>query len=82
MDVIESMMLDDQEDVDKFLPKYRKSKNTLHPDKPSTWGTIGLPEIQTELKKQHEDAIINSKNVIKEVWKDFLNIFNTKVVIN
>jgi pyruvate ferredoxin oxidoreductase alpha subunit len=73
--LIESMILNDQGEIDQFLPTYRMAKHTLHPDHPSTMGTIGLPEIQTELKKQHEDAIRNSKTQIQKVWKEFKKTF-------
>ncbi len=73
--VIESLEALDQEEVNKFLPPRKIPPHALHPDHPTTWGPIGLPDIQTELKKQHDEALRNSKNVIKEVWKEFGDLF-------
>ncbi len=73
--VIESLIALDQEEVNRFLPPKRIPKYALHPDNPTTWGPIGLPDIQTELKYQLEKALQNSKTVIKEVWKEYGDLF-------
>ncbi|MGP3666846.1 MAG: transketolase C-terminal domain-containing protein [Candidatus Bathyarchaeota archaeon] len=73
--VIEPIIALSQEEVDSFLPPRKIPWYALHPDNPTTWGPIGLPEIQTELKKQHDYALRSSKPVIKEVWKEFGEMF-------
>jgi len=73
--VIEPLITLNQEEVDRFLPPRKIPKYALHPDHPTTWGPIGLPEIQTELRKQHDHALRNSKFVIKDVWREFGEMF-------
>ena len=43
----------------------------LNPDKPVSMGIVGIPEIYFEAKKAQDMALIESKAVIKEVFKDF-----------
>ncbi|RJX15725.1 pyruvate ferredoxin oxidoreductase [Candidatus Bathyarchaeota archaeon] len=73
--VIEPIIALDQEEVKKFLPPRKIPSYALHPDHPTTWGPVGLPDVQTELKRQLEEALRNSKTVIKEVWKEFGDMF-------
>ena len=76
--VVEWMDLPDEEEVRRFLPPHRKAKYVLDPDKPITLGAIGFPAIQFELKRQWEDALCRSKEVVKEVWREFGEIFGRK----
>jgi len=75
--VVEAIMMPDQDEVDKFLPP-RKPYGAVHPDNVVSMGTLGLPEIYTEARKAQDEAIINSKKVILEVWKDFEKMFGRK----
>jgi len=68
--VIEPIEFPSQEDVDDFLPPYNPLY-TLHPDKPVTMGAYGMPELYTEAKYAQEMALIDSKDVVKEVMNDF-----------
>ncbi|TRZ96330.1 MAG: pyruvate ferredoxin oxidoreductase [Dehalococcoidia bacterium] len=68
--VIESLYLLEQEEVDKFLPKYHHPY-ALNPDKPVTIGAFGPPNIYTETKKPQDIALRASKKVILQVWRKF-----------
>jgi pyruvate ferredoxin oxidoreductase alpha subunit len=68
--VIEPVELPDQETVDGFLPPY-KPVLRLDPDHPVTIGAFGSPDVFMEVKKQVEEALIDSQKVVAEVWKDF-----------
>ena len=67
--VIEPIEFWDQETVKQYLPDF-EPVNRLHPDNPVTMGAFGLPGIFTEAKKAQDQALINSKAVILEAWKD------------
>ncbi len=58
------------EDIDSFLPPY-EPKLRLDPDNPVMMGPVGAPEIFTEAKKAHEDALVASRLVIDEVFAEF-----------
>jgi len=75
--VVEAMMMPSQEEVDKFLPP-RKCIAALHPDNVVSMGTLGLPDIYNEAKKAVDEAMINSKKVILEVWKEWEQMFGRK----
>jgi pyruvate ferredoxin oxidoreductase alpha subunit len=75
--VVEAMMMPDQEEVDKFLPP-RKPFAALHPDNIVSMGTLGLPDIYNEAKKANDEALINSKKVILEIWKEWEKMFGRK----
>ncbi|MCX5908138.1 MAG: pyruvate ferredoxin oxidoreductase, partial [Deltaproteobacteria bacterium] len=66
--VVEPIEKASQELVDRFLPPY-EALYKLHPDKPLSMGTLGMPEIYTEVKKAQDVAIRDSYPVILEVWK-------------
>jgi pyruvate ferredoxin oxidoreductase alpha subunit len=68
--VIEPIELPSQMKVDKFLPPY-DPPYTLHPNKPLTMGAYAMPELYTEAKYAQEMAIINSKEIIKNVMDEF-----------
>ncbi|HPU30281.1 MAG TPA: transketolase C-terminal domain-containing protein [Syntrophorhabdaceae bacterium] len=68
--VIEPIEFPSQKDVDSFLPPY-KPLYSLHPDRPVTMGAYGMPEIYTEAKYAQEMALINSKDTIIGVMKEF-----------
>jgi pyruvate ferredoxin oxidoreductase alpha subunit len=75
--VVEAMMMPSQEEVDNFLPP-RKPYAALHPDNVVSMGTLGLPDIYCEAKKANDEALINSKKVILEVWKEWEKLFGRK----
>ncbi|MCX8021167.1 MAG: hypothetical protein N2745_00120 [Syntrophorhabdaceae bacterium] len=75
--VIEPIEFPSQEEVDRFLPPYQPLFS-LHPDRPVTMGAYGMPEIYSEAKYAQETAIINSKDIVKEVFDDFANRFGRR----
>lgn len=75
--VVEPMLFPDQAEVDEFLPEY-KPYASLHPDHVVSMGTLGVPEIFTEAMKAKDEALINSKKVILEIWKEWEEQFGRK----
>lgn len=75
--VVEPVIFPTQEEVDSFLPVY-KPLAQVHPDKPLSMGTLGLPEIYTEACRARDYALINSKRVILEVWEEWEKMFGRK----
>ena len=72
--VIESILLPEQEEVNKFLPKYHPLY-ALNPDKPLTMGDFATPDLYTEAKKAHDVALRDSLEVILRAWQEFGGIF-------
>jgi pyruvate ferredoxin oxidoreductase alpha subunit len=68
--VVEPLELESQEDVDAWLPVY-EPQVILDPVKPVTIGPVGFPELYTEIKKQQDEAMRGSYQVVLEVWKSF-----------
>ncbi len=68
--MIEPIEFPDQESVDAFLPPYT-AQLKLDPDAPVTLGPVGIPEVYTEAKMQCDQALLNSKAVVKEVLDDW-----------
>ncbi len=75
--VIEPIYMFDKEEVKDFLPPY-EHPYVLDPERPLTHGPVGLPDIYTEVKKQQEEVIRNSRKVIDEVWEEFHDRFGRK----
>ena len=72
--VTEPVILPEQEEVDRFLPKFRYPF-ALNPDKPTTHGAFGPPDIYSETKVAQEVAFRKSKEVILQGWQEFGDIF-------
>lgn len=72
--VIEPVNLPQQEEVDRFLPKFQY-RFALDPDKPMTHGAFAPPDIYTEAKIAQEVAFRKSKEVLLQGWKEFGDIF-------
>lgn len=72
--MVEPVNIPDQEEVDRFLPPYQPYA-TLHPDRPLTMGALGMPEMFAEAMMAKNVAIVNSKKVILEVWKEWKKLF-------
>lgn len=75
--MVEPIMMPDQEEVDKFLPPFVPYAS-LHPDHPVSMGTIGMPEIFTEVMKAKDEALVGAKKVILDVWKEWEKLFGRK----
>ena len=72
--ITEPVILPEQEEVDKFLPKFYYPF-ALNPDKPMTHGAFGPPDIYSEAKVAQEMVIRKSKAVVIQVFKEFGDIF-------
>lgn len=75
--MVEPVEMPDQEEVDRFLPEY-KPYATLHPDRPITMGALGMPDMFAEAMMAKNSAIVNSKKVILDVWKEWKKLFGRK----
>jgi len=72
--VTEPVILPEQEDVERFLPRFRYPL-PLHPDRPTTHGAFGPPEIYSEAKIAQEVATRKSRAVIIQGFKEFGDVF-------
>ncbi len=72
--VTEPMVLPEQSEVDRFLPKFQY-RFALNPDKPMTHGAFGPPDIYAETKLAQEMAFVKTKKAILRGWKEFGDIF-------
>ena len=75
--MVEPIEMLDQEEVDKFLPPFVPYAS-LHPDRPVSLGALAVPEIFTEVMKAKDEALMNSKKVILDVWKEWEKLFGRK----
>ena len=64
-----------QKEVDDFLPHYEAPHAYLDVERPVAQGLIVPPEYHNEAKFQMQEAMMNAKEVIKEVNKDFFERF-------
>ncbi len=71
--VIEPIEYWDKEWVKQFLPEL-EPVNRLHPDKAITMGALGMPNIFTEAKRAHEQALLDAKSVVLDTWKEMGDI--------
>jgi len=72
--VIEPILIPEAEEVKKYLPPYQP-QFVLDPDRPMTFGAVGVPEVYTELRKQLEEALTSSLPVVEEHWQSFADQF-------
>ncbi|MFH1445341.1 MAG: pyruvate ferredoxin oxidoreductase [Nanoarchaeota archaeon] len=69
----EPIQLLSEDAVRKFLPKH-EAKVKLDPSAPVTMGPVATPEYFMRFKKQQQDALEESKNVIKKINQEFASI--------
>ena len=72
--MIEPMMMPEPDEVRKYLPPYQP-KLRLDPQNPISMGPVGMPDVYTEAKKAHDEALKAAKPVILEAWKEFAELF-------
>jgi pyruvate ferredoxin oxidoreductase alpha subunit len=72
--MIEPILIEDQDKVDKFLPK-NSYPYPLDPAKPVSMGTFAPPVIYPEAKKAQEMNLQASKKVVIEAWDEYAKIF-------
>ncbi|MCX8205081.1 MAG: pyruvate ferredoxin oxidoreductase [Candidatus Nezhaarchaeota archaeon] len=71
---IEALEPIDPDVAKRFLPPRKIPSYALHPKRPTTWGAVGIPEVQTEIKYQLEVALSKAKGVAKRVWREYAEI--------
>ncbi len=72
--VVEPLEMESPQDIDAFLPPFEPATR-LDPRRPVTIGPVGFPELYTEIKKQQNEALLGSYEVILEVWKEWAERF-------
>jgi len=72
--VTEPVILPEQEEVDRFLPKFHYPY-ALDPDKPMTLGAFAPPDIYSETKIAQEVATRKSKAVAIQGFKELGDVF-------
>jgi len=72
--VFEPVEFLEKEQVKKFLPDY-KPECSLNPSKPISMGTLGTPEYYIQFRKQLQDALEKSREVITKVNREFASAF-------
>ena len=72
--MIEPIYIFNDSDIKDYLPLYDPPYR-LDPKNPVTMGSVGLPEIYTEAKKQQDIALRNSITVINDTFKEFKERF-------
>ena len=75
--VVEPLEPLSQQQVTDFLTPFEPVFR-LDPKNPVSMGPVGIPEIYTETKKAHDEALKGSHAVIQEVWADFEKQFGRK----
>jgi len=75
--VIEPMSFYDTKKIRDFVGIYQPPLRLDTAD-PIMMGPVGIPEIYTESKKAHDEVLIESAAVVKEVWADFADKFGTQ----
>ena len=68
----------EKSDVEKFLPEYNP-KIKLDPNNPVTMGPVGTPEYYMDFKKQQQEALEKSLDVIKKANSEWGSITGRKV---
>lgn len=77
--VYEPVYMPEQKQVDDFLPKYTPFHAVLDPEDPMTLGPIGFPSHYMEMRYTQNKAILDSINVIKEVYQEFSKKFRVEI---
>jgi pyruvate ferredoxin oxidoreductase alpha subunit len=75
--VIEPIEFWTKDMVKQYLPPF-KPAYTLHPDKVTSMGAFGMPEIFSEQKKAHDDALWKSRPVIDKAWDEMAKVTGRK----
>lgn len=75
---VEPVEIPEQEQVDRFLPKYKPEHAFLDPKNPMSLGTLTDPDYYMEARYQVEEAMENSLEVIDTVNKEFEEVFGRK----
>lgn len=74
----EVVELPEQEEVDRFLPKFEKGDIYLDPKNPMTINQLNSAETFTELKYSHNKALNSVIDVFDQVSEEFKKIFGRR----
>lgn len=72
--MVEPFEMPTRDEVRQFLPPFVPHA-TLHPSKPVTMGAFAMADYFTEIMKAKNEALINSKKVILDVWDEWGKLF-------
>ena len=72
--VIEPITIPEADMVKRFIPPL-KYPLPLDPDRPVSMGAFGLPNIYPEAKKAQQVNLAASKEVIRQCWQEFGDLF-------
>ncbi|MDR1721981.1 MAG: pyruvate ferredoxin oxidoreductase [Methanobrevibacter sp.] len=72
---VEPVEIPEEAKVDQFLPEYIPKYSFLDPKEPRSIGTLADPNYYMEARYEIEEALNNSLEVIKNVGKEFGEIF-------
>ena len=64
-----------QEQVDRYLPQYDRGRLQLHPDNPITVAPQVNEDWLMEIRRQTDDAMRRTSDVIKEAYDEFKQLF-------
>ena len=68
---IENIELEETDKVKKFVGQYKPQHYLLNKDEPMAVGAFGMPAYYMEAKRQQAQAMIDAKDVIRKVGKEF-----------
>jgi pyruvate ferredoxin oxidoreductase alpha subunit len=75
---VERVELLDDKVVQQFIGEYKTDYSLLNVNKPISIGACALPDYYTEHKRQHSEALMNSKDKILEIADKFYKISGRK----
>lgn len=73
--VFEPVDVPEPKKVDSFLPSF-KPLNTLDTKNPKSFGPIAFPNTYMEFRKDLEDAILASEEIVEKANSEFAKVFN------
>ncbi len=75
---IETMQLEDDEKVREFVGDFKSVHPLKDVENPASWGALDLQDYYIEHKRGQHQAIMDAKDVIKEVSAEFEKVFGRK----
>ncbi|HSR10794.1 MAG TPA: transketolase C-terminal domain-containing protein, partial [Thermodesulfobacteriota bacterium] len=73
----EAVDIPEQSLVDRFLPRYRP-KLRLDPAEPRSFATLAPPEYLMEFRYKMQEAMLQSKDIVRRVDEEFGEVFGRK----
>ncbi|MCX8074000.1 MAG: pyruvate ferredoxin oxidoreductase [Clostridia bacterium] len=71
---VENILLMEDEEVKNFIGEYTPEEYLLNPDRNISMGPLALQDSFFEFRKQLADAMVESKEIIKEVSSEFAKV--------